>query len=1185
MARGGAFLAIPLHRLRLFTLCVLALHAVAVFDPVSQLESPSEASHPLVGRSLADAVEPSPEPMQVSSWVDPAAEAEELLSYPVDRGLCDSRDVPCRAGTRRLAAEFPQMLTEEPVFENLQDYGIEFLREAIFNRKRKFIPPEGTIIDYTGGRKLPPAPYKVPESYTNKDGGTTFVTKDVVIRVTSGSFEPTHSIVQPGSTVTFSLDTFETVRVKTRATPEMTNLSFDSDFMNHNFGITSFVFRPAEVGFMHFDNVALAPWEGRFSGTMSVSTYNCSSYTTCTSCLIYTECVWCGGNGTCIERNATNNLPYDTGVVVSIPYVEVSATRFYSHIRYMEGYVTKTQRFEFDWYPWPPIRTNPRPVDRSQVPTYFEPTESDSCSAYFPSRDAEQCPDYKTPPPVNRVHGKESEDRPSLPDFFACYEHVRATWSVSDVPEPVAWTEWPAEAEAYGADEEEGDSESIVATALCCSVCSSCATDLINACNISCSAGFDATGLPPGPPAMPAVPAPTPPRPPGMPPGPPAQPTPSENAAVCPPGLIQSGMIASIAEACHRASSCSSFQASAESPCPLDQSTAFSESAVGTSQGAEATPIAVEDSGERRRLETEYIPLPSLEDAAAEAIREAVSAAKSGRADWGAVSIVAEAGLLDDLWAARSSNHTHPGRRSENVRRLAEEDDDVQVDEWGLVPKWQQNLFKKTKNIDLWAALYQTMREMFGHRCNATMGCDRVRGACLNTSNLPIMGYDQNGTCMCRGLAPRYPDHHETPPRYPDDYLQPKESHWRYQYWDDEYGPRPQKIPRYPEEFVDPWFTGDECNVAITDKAACVGMGDDAVQCARVRNKLFTCGAVGVADGLPDECMDMGLDVIECGAKGYLRGRRDALGVPNEIGRPEQGYASSLCAKCISRGNAETGEMRPETAAKTCSRPEALHACQRMEDATNQRICNYCTEDTQGSTLPGGGNLKTCSFFRGTCMGSVEQRIRGVVPPNVKIVGHNEYGGLRYCKKPAPFTMKEHYLKEEDIVQVGQSCIDYTAYFTNWDFTRQKNHRRTVKDALGLKCKDPNNERTCPVSRYCVSEDLCPEDNPDWTDMNDIVDAWGINQLIPLSDQGISGEAAAAAEAGTTDELTFTFETHKKVLDPQTAYLQPTGPTTGEPFVGNWPYLWPFLDPDYLERYTKVKWSVDGYVDPPTVDD
>jgi len=274
--------------------------------------------------------------------------------------------------------------------------------------------------------------------------------------------------------------------------------------------------------------------------------------------------------------------------------------------------------------------------------------------------------------------------------------------------------------------------------------------------------------------------------------------------------------------------------------------------------------------------------------------------------------------------------------------------------------------------------------------------------------------------------------------------------------------------------------------------------------------------------------------------------------------------------------------MRPETYAKTCSRPEALHACQRMEDATNQRVCNYCTEDTQGSNLPGRGNLKDCSFFRGTCMGAVEQRIRGVVPPNVDIIGHNEYGGLRYCKEPAPFTMKEHYLQENDIMQVGQACIDHTAYFTNWDFTRQKNHRRTVKDEVGpdglgrfgLKCATPDNERTCPKAINCVSGDLCFENNRDWTKMKDIIAAWGLDVLIALSDQGISGEAAAAAEAGTADDLEYTFVTHKMVLDPETAYTKPTSDTAGEPFVGNWPYLWPYVDQQYLEAFTKVTWSV-----------
>jgi hypothetical protein len=507
MGAGGA-LAIPPSRVRLFTLCVLALHAVALFDPVSQLdvESPLEASYPLAGRSLEEV-----------AW---NSEAAELAGYPTDRSDCDTRDIPCMAGTRRLANEFELMMTVAPII-TLEAEGMEMLELALLGRKRKFVPPEGTIIDYSGGYDLLPAPYEAPQTYENKDGGTTFVTKDVVIQVTSSSFEPTHSIVQPGSTIRFSLDTFETVHVKTLKTPQMTNLSFDTGPMNNNFGTKSFVFRPAEVGFIHFENVALAPWEGRFSGTMSVSTYNCSSYTTCTSCLIYEECVWCGGNGTCIERNVTNNYPYDTGVVVEVPYVEVSPTKFYSHIKYMEGYVTRDQSYQLDWYPWPPIRrNNPKPVEKNAVPAYFEPTESDSCTAYFPSRDADQCPDYKTPPPVNRVNGTESWDRPSLPDFFACYEHVRATWSVSDVPEPVAWKEWPAEAEVYGASDEKDDSESIVATALCCSVCSSCATVLLNACNISCSAGFNATGLP--------------------------QQASSESAAICPPGLIQSGIVSSI---------------------------------------------------------------------------------------------------------------------------------------------------------------------------------------------------------------------------------------------------------------------------------------------------------------------------------------------------------------------------------------------------------------------------------------------------------------------------------------------------------------------------------------------------------------------------------------------------------------------------------------------------------------
>ena len=63
---------------------------------------------------------------------------------------------------------------------------------------------------------------------------------------------------------------------------------------------------------------------------------------------------------------------------------------------------------------------------------------------------------------------------------------------------------------------------------------------------------------------------------------------------------------------------------------------------------------------------------------------------------------------------------------------------------------------------------------------------------------------------------------------------------------------------------------------------------------------------------------------------------------------------------------------------------------------------------------------KPCSLFRGTCPGSVEKRIRGIVPPNLDIVGSTAYGGLRYCKRAATFSTLEHYFKEEDIMMVGQ---------------------------------------------------------------------------------------------------------------------------------------------------------------------
>ena len=65
--------------------------------------------------------------------------------------------------------------------------------------------------------------------------------------------------------------------------------------------------------------------------------------------------------------------------------------------------------------------------------------------------------------------------------------------------------------------------------------------------------------------------------------------------------------------------------------------------------------------------------------------------------------------------------------------------------------------------------------------------------------------------------------------------------------------------------------------------------------------------------------------------------------------------------------------------------------------------------------------------------------------------------------------MQQHYLTEADIMQVGEACIDHTAYFTNWDFSRQKLNPKTVKDELGFACLNPDDPRTCPRSPTATS--------------------------------------------------------------------------------------------------------------------
>lgn len=53
--------------------------------------------------------------------------------------------------------------------------------------------------------------------------------------------------------------------------------------------------------------------------------------------------------------------------------------------------------------------------------------------------------------------------------------------------------------------------------------------------------------------------------------------------------------------------------------------------------------------------------------------------------------------------------------------------------------------------------------------------------------------------------------------------------------------------------------------------------------------------------------------------------------------------------------------------------------------------------------------------------------------------------------------------------------------FTDWDFSRLRDHPDTVKDSLGLACADPNDETTCPKARRCITSEHCHTDQPDWS--------------------------------------------------------------------------------------------------------
>ena len=1064
-----------------------------------------------------------------------------LESFPDDRSLCDSSSIPCMVGGYQNAAEFPVRRVTRP--DPVVNEGFTGILNPI--NQDRWLLPDGFNIDYTGGLQLPPEDYVEPTSYTNDEGDTAFIGMNVTIVVNDTHYNPNSVSVLPGSTVTWLLETFETVGIRS----DDGGIAFDSGPLNRNWSPTFSIVVHQEA--VHeYGNPQIESWREGFRGRLVVSAYNCSTYTSCTTCLLYDQCVWCGSNTSCIERDPVTNLPLDTGIVAQLDYVDI---REYQRIRYMEGYDLRTASDVIAWFPWPPIRRNPRKIPDSEVPEYFDTVSSDMCSAYKRDRVVETCEDYPVPPPKNRVHGIETANRPTLDEFFMCYEHLMTSWSRPDLPDPIVNSVYENRQPAQPRPPPPiaALASSIGWQALCCDVCSSCNASILVACNISCGAGFAAS---------------------------------SEPAAysMCP---WESEQLQGVVSACStqrytNGSMCNRASAVNTTRCELVLSdvswrnslyglpsgtTHRSDDGLGGGRGDDVSvgyggslgsasldmSFATESRSGRRRLDRGATPDASGADDAQQQgqLHRYESSSPKGPLDTEYRPLAPAAPpLIGSIALAPTWEPRTPTRRRAQNLMLGGAVQAVVLTAWEQIPNNQRVIAGPfNPNIDMWSRLQQELSRRFGPRCNATYNCDELRGTCLNITGLPIIGHDQNGTCNCHA-----------------------------------------------------WFTGADCSQMILNEVTCAGMPDHE-DCQKIKNRLYFCGEVEDRDGLPEVCLNQGLTVVQCGQAGHMRGHRNVTGTPNLIGRPENGYAAGACAKCMARTGITT-TVRSETYTKACDPAIMLRLCQRQEDAWAQNICNYCNVGIEGSTQPPD---RESSYFRGTREGSVEKRLRGIVPPNLDIVGHHRFGGLRYCKEPTTFTSTTHYYTDADIMKVGQTCLEgRVPTFEGWDYSRKFPctveglslyiddigiardalnagcEPNIVLDRFGLACLNPDDPTSCPKARNCFDGDVCTDDTPDFREIDELIRFWGLEKLKIFTDQVAAGGTCNyyVPRGIDPDQVLSTWYGGEGVLPIRCTFDQHSAILSPDRNIDSILTWTPFASRDYVDRYVlNVDWGFEAY--------
>ena len=196
-------------------------------------------------------------------------------TFPEDRSLCPTDDLACMVGEVAFATDFPLRVTNYVAPD--RGFTGTSVADAVAAGDITYLLPEGYVIDFTGGLATESARYVAPSKYVGDNGATYFPDMTATVLVNDTHFDPADISILPGTTVTWELQTFETIDVRSSDG----GAAFASGPINRNWGSTYTVVFD-ELGEHAYRNVEEPEWTGAFNGRVTVTVrLPCTAEMTC----------------------------------------------------------------------------------------------------------------------------------------------------------------------------------------------------------------------------------------------------------------------------------------------------------------------------------------------------------------------------------------------------------------------------------------------------------------------------------------------------------------------------------------------------------------------------------------------------------------------------------------------------------------------------------------------------------------------------------------------------------------------------------------------------------------------------------------------------------------------------------------------------------------------------------------